>query len=68
VEGEPEPGMFFETLEERAVAILEGLVQDVFEIADRLMVVDRKEKTEFLHAGSIVRFLPGRRYNIGSPG
>jgi hypothetical protein len=52
VEGELEPGMFFEALEERPVAVLERLIDNEFEISDGLVAVNGEEETEFLHAGT----------------
>jgi hypothetical protein len=58
MKGKPESRMLFEALEKGPIAVLEGRVQDGFEVAHGLVVVNGEEKAEFLHVGSLVRFLP----------
>ncbi len=53
VEGEAEAGMAGEALEQRPVAIGEGRLEDVIEVAHRLVVVDGEKEVGAAHVGQI---------------
>ena len=49
MKGNPESGMLFQNLQKRIIAFLPAFLENLIEVADRLMVVDGEKEMDCFH-------------------